>query len=89
MSQPRFEPSAEVLDWATYQKAIISKGRLVSSKGLVAEIGEVGASLISLRLPDTDGKVAGGGDSSTRLAARICMAGWRTTHECERCARNV
>lgn len=65
MSQPRFEPSAEVLDWATYQKAIISKGRLVSSKGLVAEIGEVGASLISLRLPDTDGKVAGGGDALT------------------------
>lgn len=65
MSQPRFEPTAEIIDWTTYQRAIISKGRLVSSKGLVAEIGEVGASLLSLRLPDTDGEVAGGGDALT------------------------
>ena len=51
MPQTRFEPTAEILDWTTYKRAILSKGRLVSRKGLVAEIGEVGASLLSLRLP--------------------------------------
>lgn len=70
MPQPRFEPSAEILDWTTYKRAILSKGRLVSRKGLVAEIGEVGASLLSLRLPNDDGDVAGGGDALT----------WEFTH---------
>ena len=70
MAQKRFEPTAEILDWTTYKRAIISKGRLVSRMGLVAEIGEVGASLLSLRLPDADGEVAGGGDALT----------WEFTH---------
>ena len=50
----RYEPSAEILDWTTYKRTKIAKGRLVSRKGLVAEIGEVGAALISLRLPDAE-----------------------------------
>lgn len=65
MAPSRFEPSAEILDWTTYKRAIIAKGRLVSRLGLVAEIGEVGASLLSLRLPDEESGIAGGGDALT------------------------
>lgn len=57
----RFEPTAEILDWATYKGTKIAKGRLVSRKGLVAEIGEIGAALVALRLPD-DEAGAGAGD---------------------------
>ena len=45
MAPSRFEPSAEILDWTTYKRAIIAKGRLVSRLGLVAEIGEVAGDL--------------------------------------------
>lgn len=65
----RYEPSAEILDWTTYKRTKIAKGRLVSRKGLVAEIGEVGAALISLRLPDAE-EGAGMGDALT----------WEFTH---------
>jgi aldose 1-epimerase len=65
MPKTRFEPAAEILDWTTYKRAIISKGRIVSRLGLVAEIGEVGASLLSLHLPDDEGTTPGGGDALT------------------------
>ena len=62
MLTPRFEPNATVDDWTTYNRVTVAKGRLVSRMGLVAEIGEVGAALVSLRLPGEDGE-AGSGDA--------------------------
>ena len=62
MLTPRFEAHATVEDWTTYNRVTIAKGRLVSRMGLVAEIGEVGAALVSLRLPGEDGE-AGSGDA--------------------------
>lgn len=56
-----FEPSASIIDWTTFDRINAAKGRLVSAQGLVAEIGEVGAALVSLRLPGEDG-AAGSGD---------------------------
>ena len=55
MLTPRFEAHATVEDWTTYNRVTVAKGRLVSRMGLVAEIGEVGAALVSLRLPGEDG----------------------------------
>lgn len=62
MLTPRFEAHATVEDWTTYNRVTVAKGRLVSRMGLVAEIGEVGAALVSLRLPGEDGE-AGSGDA--------------------------
>ena len=57
MLTPRFEPSATVDDWTTYNRVTVAKGRLVSRMGLVAEIG--GRRSAGVRAPTRRGRRSG------------------------------